>query len=289
MSDEPKLDPNHRADLTFADRAGEAWVRLQDQTDAVVNPFGRAAMARLPLAAGARVLDVGCGCGQTLLQLADAVGTAGSVVGVDVSPPMLAQAKERAAARPEISLVLADAQKHAFPPAGFDALFSRFGVMFFQDARAAFANLRAALRPGGRLAFVCWQAFERNPWAAEPLAAVMRRVPGQPVPEMLRPDRPGPFYLATPERIRTILGDAGFASIAVDPCELPVHIGGAATLAEAVTYCQQIGPAARAMADAPEAARPAIQAALAESLAPFATNRGVFMDGAAWIVTALSP
>jgi hypothetical protein len=158
--------------------------------------------------------------------------------------------------------------------------------MFFQDARAAFANLRTALRPGGRLAFVCWQSLERNPWAGLPLAAVMRRMPDQPMPDMLQPDRPGPFFLAAAERIRAILGDAGFGSIAVEPWEVPVHLGGAATLAEAVSYCQQIGPAARAMADAPEAARPAIEAVLAATLAPYATDRGVFLDGAAWIVTA---
>jgi SAM-dependent methyltransferase len=279
-------EPPRRADLTFADRAGEAWVRLQDQTDAQIAPFGRAALAKLPLPAGAGVLDVGCGCGQTLLELAQVVGPGGRVVGVDVSAPMLARAKERVAGHGEISLVLADAQRHVFPPRHFDALFSRFGVMFFEDARAAFANLWAALRPGGRLAFVCWQSLERNPWAALPLGAVMRRVPGLTMPDLLQPGRPGPYSLAAPEHVRSLLSQAGFSSIGVEPCDMPVHVGGAATLAEAVTYCRQLGPAARATADAPETARPAIEAALSEALAPFVTERGVWMDSAAWIVTA---
>jgi SAM-dependent methyltransferase len=252
----------------------------------MLDPLGRAAMAALPLAPGARVLDVGCGCGQTLLELADVVGPQGRVVGVDISPPMLARARELTAGRPEIEAVLADAQTHALPPASFDAIFSRFGVMFFQDARVAFANLRAALRPGGHLAFVCWQPIERNPWAGVPLAAVMRLRPGAPLPELLHADLPGPFYMGDPARIQAILSDAGFKAVDVAPWEGRIQFGGAMTLAEALDYGRQIGPAARAIADAPEAERPALEEALAAALAPFVTERGVWSDGAAWIVTA---
>jgi ubiquinone/menaquinone biosynthesis C-methylase UbiE len=281
--------PEPRADLNFSDRAGQAWTLLQDQTDAQLDPLGRAAMARLPLTPGGRVLDVGCGCGQTLLELADIVGASGKVVGVDVSPPMLARARERAAARPAISLVQADAQTHPFPPGELDAAYSRFGVMFFQDPRAAFANLRAALRPGGRLAFVCWQALDRNPWAAVPLAAVRRVLPSASPPEMLKPGGPGPFAFADADRVRAILADAGWTSIEIDRWEAPIHIGGAMTLADAQAYGRQIGPAARAIADAPEDARPAMDAAAAEALAAFVTERGVWADAAAWLVTAESP
>jgi SAM-dependent methyltransferase len=212
-------------------------------------------MARLPLAPGQSVLDVGCGCGQTLLQLADLVGPSGRVVGVDISPPMLARARERAAARPEISLVEADAQSYPLPPASFDAVYSRFGVMFFEDPRAAFANLSAALRPGGRLAFVCWQAIERNPWAAIPLAAVQRLQPTA-TPRAPPAGPPGPFSFADPDHVRAILSAAGFASIQLDRWEAPLHIGGAMTLAEAREYAARSGPAARAIAASPEDARP---------------------------------
>jgi len=252
----------------------------------MIDPLGRAALARLPPASGARVLDVGCGCGQTLLELAEVVGPRGRVVGVDVSEPMLVRAGERIAAHPEIELVRADAQTHAFAPATFDAVFSRFGVMFFQDARAAFANLRAALRPGGRLAFVCWQERARNAWAELPLQAVMRLLPPEALPEMLSTGKPGPFFLSDPAFIRTLLTGAGFIAVEVEPLEQPLHVGGALTLADAVAYCRQIGPAARATAEAPETLRPALDAALEAALAPFVTPRGVWMDGAAWVVTA---
>lgn len=282
----PPEETPRRADQAFTERAGQAWAKLQDRTDAMLDGLGRAALAALPLAPGASVLDVGCGCGQTLLELAEVVGASGRVVGVDISPPMLARARELTAGRPEVTVVLADAQAHAFPPGSFDAIYSRFGVMFFQDARAAFANLRAALRPGGRLAFVCWQPVERNPWAGVPLAAVMRLRPGAPLPELLHPDLPGPFYLGDPARIRAILADAGFSAIDVAPWQGRIHFGGAMNQAEALDYARQIGPAARAIADAPEAERPALEEALAAALAPFVGERGVWSDGAAWIVTA---
>jgi len=276
----------NRASQTFADKTGEAWVRLQDQTDALIDPLGRAAIARLAPAVGEHVLDVGCGCGQTLLELAELVGPSGRVQGVDVSPPMTARARERTAGIEAISLVVADAQTHLFAPASFDAVFSRFGVMFFDDARAAFRNLRAAARPGARLGFVCWQAMAKNPWALRPLEAVMRLLPSSAMPEMLRAGRPGPFSFADPAHVRATLGDAGWRDVALESLERPLQVGGAATLDEVVAYSLQIGPAARAMADAPEELKPALAAALREALVPFAGARGVFMDGAVWIVSA---
>jgi SAM-dependent methyltransferase len=275
-----------RASQSFVEKAGEAWVRLQDQTDALIDPLGRVAIERLGVAAAERILDVGCGCGQTLLQLADLTGPSGHVLGVDISPPMLARARERIAGRPNIATALGDAQTYAFAPGSVDALFSRFGVMFFDDPRAAFRNLRTAARPGGRLSFVCWQALGKNPWAARPLEAVMRLLPASAMPDMLREGRPGPFFLSDPALVREILEAAGWRDVSLEPVEMPLHLAGAATLDAAVEYSFQIGPAARAMADAPEALKPALAAALRESLAPFAGARGVFVDGAAFVVVA---
>ena len=275
-----------RASQSFVDKAGEAWVRMQDRTDALIDPLGRVAIQRLGGVGAERILDVGCGCGQTLLQLAEVVGPSGQVLGVDISPPMLARARERIAGRPGIALALGDAQVHAFAPGSFDALYSRFGVMFFDDPRAAFRNLRAAARSDGRLSFVCWQDLAKNAWAARPLEAVMRLLPRGAMPDMLIEGRPGPFFLADPARVRAILGDAGWKDVCLEPVEMPLHLGGAATLDEAVEYCLQIGPAARAMVDAPQSLKPALEAALREALAPFASARGVFMDGAAFVVGA---
>jgi ubiquinone/menaquinone biosynthesis C-methylase UbiE len=275
-----------RASQSFVDKAGEAWVRMQDRTDALIDPLGRIAIERLAVAAGERILDVGCGCGQTLLQLAERVGPSGHVLGVDISPPMLARARQRVAAQPTVALALGDAQTYAFAPGAFDAVYSRFGVMFFDDARAAFRNLRAAARPGGRLSFVCWQDLAKNPWAARPLEAVMRLLPESAMPDMLREGRPGPFFLSDPARVRAILGDAGWKDVSLEPVEMPLHLAGAATVDEAVDYSLQIGPAARAMAEAPDALKPELEAALREALAPFASARGVFMNGAAFVVGA---
>jgi ubiquinone/menaquinone biosynthesis C-methylase UbiE len=275
-----------RASQSFVEKGGEAWVRMQDRTDALIEPLGRIAIERLGVRAGERVLDVGCGCGQTLLQLAERAGPSGHVLGVDISPPMLARAGERAADSPTIALALGDAQVYAFAPAAFDAVYSRFGVMFFDDARAAFRNLRAAARAGGRLSFVCWQELAKNPWAARLLEAVMPLLPESALPDMLREGRPGPFFLSDPARLRAILGDAGWKDVSIEPVEMPLHLGGAATLDEAVEYSLQIGPAARAMDGAPEAVRPALEGALRQAIAPFAGARGVFMDGAAFVVGA---
>ena len=275
-----------RASQSFVEKAGEAWVRLQDRTDALIDPLGRVAIERLGVVAGERILDVGCGCGQTLLQLAEIAGPSGQVLGVDISPPMLARARERIAGRPTIAVALGDAQAYAFAPGAFDALYSRFGVMFFDDARAAFRNLRAAARSSGRLSFVCWQDLAKNPWAARPLEAVMRLLPESAMPDMLREGRPGPFFMSDPARVRAILADAGWKDVSLEPVEMPLHLGRAATLDEALEYSLQIGPAARAMADAPETLKPALEAALREALAPFASARGVIMDGAAFVVGA---
>jgi SAM-dependent methyltransferase len=275
-----------RASQSFVEKAGEAWVRMQERTDTLIDPLGRVAIERLGVGAGERVLDVGCGCGQTLLELADLVGPGGHVLGVDISPPMLERARERAAGRPNVALALGDAQAYAFAPRDFDAVYSRFGVMFFDDPRAAFRNLRAAARPGGRLSFVCWQDLAKNPWAARPLEAVLRLLPASAMPDMLREGRPGPFFLSDPPRVRAILDDAGWQGVSLEPVEMPLHLGGAATLDEAVAYCLQIGPASRAMADAPKTLEPALTAALREALAPFASARGVFIDGAAFVVRA---
>jgi SAM-dependent methyltransferase len=279
-------DGNLPREPVFTERAGLAWTKVQEQTDAQLDPIGRAAIVQLALSSGQRIIDVGCGCGQTVLQLGDIVGRAGYVLGVDISVPMLERARQRAQGRPQIALAVADAETHSFDAGAFDAAYSRFGVMFFQDTRAAFANLRRALRPGGHLSFACWQALARNPWADLPLRAVTAVLPPAPLQSMLQPDNPGPFYLADPDRVRTILLDAGFTSVVIDRWENPVHLGGAMTVAQAVAYCRLLGPASRAMADAPEALRPALDAALAAALEPFASARGVWMDGAAFVVTA---
>src|SRR5262249_38336345 len=149
------------------------------------------------------VLDVGCGCGDSTVDLARRVAPDGTVVGMDISAVMLERARQTAREQGvNARFEHADAQTHAFAPASFDVLFSRFGVMFFADPTAAFANLRSALRPGGKLAFVCWQSLAENPWMLVPLGAAFQIIPPPPMPA---PDAPGPFAFADQSRVRSIL------------------------------------------------------------------------------------
>ncbi|HYZ33803.1 MAG TPA: methyltransferase domain-containing protein, partial [Crenalkalicoccus sp.] len=145
--------------------AGRSWVAGQERMDATFAPLTEVALALAAPRPGERVLDIGCGCGGTLLALADRVGSAGEVLGLDVSAPMLARAAERAAGLPQVRTALGDAAAHPLPPAHFDLGFSRFGVMFFRGPVGAFRHIRAALRPGGRLVFICWRALAENDWA----------------------------------------------------------------------------------------------------------------------------
>ena len=285
---DPNPDPA-RVDQWWQDRAGRAWAELSDATDHQLDPLGRLALDRLAPAAGERVLDVGCGCGQTVLQLAGAVGPTGQVLGVDISDVMLARASERvsAAAAHQVTLLRADAATHRFAPASVDGIYSRFGVMFFDDPRAAFANLRAALAPAGRMSFVCWQAQEQNPWSLIPLRAARSVLPSAPLPPPLEGGGgPGPFSLADPSVIRDLLATAGFQRVDIAPHATPVHIGAAHTLEAAIDYLMRIGPAARLVGENDPATRPAIRAAITHALTPFSGETGVWLDAAVWLVTA---
>jgi len=233
------------------------------------------------------MLDVGCGCGQTTLQLAAKVGPRGSVTGIDISTPMLERARARAAERElaQVRFLNADAQTTAVGAAAFDLVFSRFGVMFFADPRAAFANLRASLAPGGRVAFVCWQDLKLNPWMRVPLLAAAQHITLQPPSG---PDAPGPFSFAAPARVRAILEGAGFADVAIDPLELELVVGGAGgNLEQAVEIMLELGPMAAAMREADPALRPRVADAVREALAPFASPAGVKLGSAVWIVRAV--
>jgi SAM-dependent methyltransferase len=277
------------ADRGWQDRAGQAWSDLHAETDRQLAPLGALALGRLAPRPGERVIDVGCGCGQTLLQLASAVGPAGRVLGVDVSEVMLARARTRvaeAAATPPVEIACADAASFSFPARAFDAIFSRFGLMFFEHPTAAFQNLRAALAASGRLAFVSWQGLERNPWALVPLRAVQDALPDAPTPALLAPDAPGPFSLAEPARVGELLEGAGFQDVRIEEVTTQIQVGGAATVDEAMKYLLRIGPAARQLAESEPARRPVGEAALARAIAPYASERGVWMEGAVLLVTA---
>ncbi len=275
--------PNAEQITYWNEQAAPLWLAENARLDAMLAPFGLAVMERARPAAGERVLDVGCGVGQTSLQLATRVGPKGTVLGADISAPMLARARERAArdALANVRFENADAQTFSFTPNGVDLVFSRFGVMFFADPGAAFANLARALRPGGRLAFVCWQALAQNPWLANSVAAIAKHVS---LPAPPAPDAPGPFSFADAARVRGILVRAGFRSVSHEPLTGEMALG--KTVDEALDFALQVGPAGSALREATPAQRAAASASIREALAAYATPDGVRMKYAAWIVTA---
>ncbi|WP_436794984.1 class I SAM-dependent methyltransferase [Actinospongicola halichondriae] len=193
------------------------WIQAEDFTTLVAASFGRRAMDGLGLDAGQRVLDVGCGTGPTTTELARRVAPGGTVLGVDIAPSMLVAARTRAEKEGvgNVEFAVGDVETDDLGTGSFDAVFSHFGVMFFADPGAAFANIRTALREGGRLGFVCWQDVFANEWMLIPGSAAMS-VTGE-LPPMPGPGEPGPFSLSDPAHVEALLQGAGFRAIDVVP------------------------------------------------------------------------
>jgi SAM-dependent methyltransferase len=266
---------------------GQRWATLQREIDGIVAPFGEAALRLAAPQVGERVVDVGCGCGDTSIELARAVGETGEVLGVDVSRPMLEVARAHAglAGWAKLAFREADASEAALP-AGVDLLFSRFGVMFFGQPVPAFRHLRASLRSHGRFVFVCWRAPRDNGWAMTPLAAARQAMNITPVP--VDPNAPGPFAFADDERLRVILADAGFEKADIQRFDAPIHLG--ATPRTAAENAARIGPASRFVRDVGIENLPVIVDAIESALQPLAAPDGrVSLLGSTWLVAASNP
>lgn len=248
--------------------------------------------ARLLAAAGPRpgqrVVDIGCGCGDEAIAAARLVtdgGAGGHVLGVDLSEPMLAVA--RAQARDGrvrgVGFLGADAQAHAFDPASFDVAFSGFGLMFFADPAAAFRNVAAALRPGARLAFLCWQDAELVEYIRLPFGVIAAHTE----PPPLRPaDAPGPFSLHDPRRIRALLGGAGFHGIRIEGITGRMAVG--SDVEDAIAYYKDHPTGRQRLAGLPPATIAAIEADLRRVLGRRTGPGGVWLGYAAWLVTAVA-
>jgi SAM-dependent methyltransferase len=263
------------------EKAGRDWTQLQERMDRNLSRVHTAIMDFAAPKPGQAVLDIGCGTGTTSLALADAVGSTGRVFGVDISQPMLALAKSRAAGRDSLVFEMADASVQAFAPE-YDLLFSRFGVMFFDDPITAFANLHRALKPGGRLAFVCWRTPAENPWASAPLAAARPFLPDMTPPD---PNAPGPFAFSDPQRMLSILTDVGFHDVETKKYDGVMPMGRDLDVIAEQTL--QIGPLSRAMGAADPATRVKIVEAARAALAKFAAPDGeIAPPVACWLVSA---
>ncbi len=300
MSEQPKDSASQPAPTSalnrqdWADAMGRRWNDHLAQFESMLAPIGAAAIAAAKLQPGEKVVDVGCGGGPTTLDIASRLGPRGLAVGVDLSPVLvdaarakLAAAGPRAGAAP-VKFVCGDASKLALEDAPFDVLFSRFGVMFFEDPVAAFRTMRSWLKPKddkgpGRLAFICWAPPKENPWIGE-IETITRRYVATPD---IDPHAPGPFGLSDPERTRAILGSAGFTDVAMELWRGGQAVGGpGATLAQAADFAMTGMSVGSALKDQPDAVKARARADVEALFAKYLTPEGVMMPSAAWIVTA---
>jgi len=262
-------------------KAGKKWAEFQHALDIMMDPLGLQAIQQADLKSTDHVLDVGCGCGSTSIHLGQ---LAARVLGIDISTPMLEVAKSRTASSGGTTeFLLADAAVQQFPPDSFDLIFSRFGVMFFDDPVSAFSNLRTSLKPQGRLCFLCWRAINENPWMMIPLTTILQYIPP---PEPAAAGTAGPFAFADIDYVRTILTGAGFNSIEAKSIDAIISVGTGKDLQESLTFLEKIGPVASLVADQSEQVVAQIRAALLETLKTYQTADGIKMGAACWIVTA---
>ena len=265
-------------------RAAVTWVSMQERLDAVFAGLTQAALDAAAPQPGDSVLDIGCGCGATLLALAQRVGPQGMVLGLDISEPMSARARERAASLglDQVAVIVDDAASHAFAPGTVDLLFSRFGVMCFPDPVVACANLHRAIKPNGRLLFAAWRSLAENAWFSVPMAAARALLPPQPPPV---PDAPGPFAFADAARACRLLEQAGWTGVHAQRLDVALQLAGPGQLAEATAFATSIGPLARILPEVDEAARPPIRAAVADALRHHDGPDGICLGASIWIVS----
>ncbi|MEM6621263.1 MAG: methyltransferase domain-containing protein [Pseudomonadota bacterium] len=265
-------------------RTGLEWSRHSEAMEGMLGPAGQAGLDALAPQAGENILDLGCGAGASTAALAAAVGSAGNVFGVDVSPDLILAARSRLSNLPQADLIEADATTHAFQPAGYDAVFSRFGSMFFEDPAAAFANVRGALKAGARAVMVAWREPAQNQWATVPMSFVAegladpRSAPG-----------PSPFSWADPDVFREQLTAGGFESVSATHYDFmaAVSLGeDPDPVRRAIALMMRIGPLAARLRGAPEEAKREAEAFLTARLARHVHQGVVRLPASAWIVSA---
>jgi SAM-dependent methyltransferase len=263
---------------------GTQWAAGQDRWDAINDGFNSPLLDAAAIAGGDRVLDIGCGAGRTTRLAARRAGE-GRAMGLDLSGPMLERA--RASAEREglgnVSFVQGDAQVHPFEPASFDAAVSRYGMTFFGDPVAALANIRGALRPGGRLAFICAAEAEANEWL-QALAALDGILP---LGGFGAPGGPGMFSLTDPDRIRSLLTAAGFTGTGVERVEAAGDWG--ADAEDAAAFLLDSGPGRHLLSQVTPDAQRLARRALTEHLRPCEGGGAVWLRSTSWLVTAVRP
>ncbi|MFG6177681.1 class I SAM-dependent methyltransferase [Halomonas sp. THAF12] len=271
------------------DTLADKFNRFQDILMNGLSFHSRVPLEDLEVAPGSRILDVGCGWGDTAIQLARMTGPEGQVLGIDCVEAFLEDARRRAenAGVTNVRFEAADVERYSFA-ADFDLCFSRFGMMFFEHPVPAMRNIFKALKPGGELMFIVWRDIEHNPWLGLPKQVVLDFLP--PPGEEARTCGPGPFSMANPEVVRQQLESAGFVDIGFDRNDGPVEVGD--SVENAMRFQLALGPAGEVFREAGEEAerqRPEIEAALRRALAPFEQGGKIVMGSSSWTVVARKP
>ncbi len=266
---------------------GERWAERDDFMARLLEPAAFALLEKISPISGIDAIDIGCGGGSQTMTLAEKIGMGGSVLGVDISEPLLSRARQRAihteSKRADVEFLKTDASTNQFTANSVDLLFSRFGVMFFDDPVAAFANLRHALRPDGNLGFCCWREKSANDWINLPYQAIRSYLPEQIEED---PCAPGPFAFARHEYVSEVLENAGFSGVQITPCDVPMSFGPSRGIQDAVKELTMTGPIAKLMADLSDDIRARAFEGVVEALEPNYSDGMVALSGAIWLVTA---
>ena len=258
-------------------RMGDAWAKAEARIDQLMTPLSEVALKHIAAQPGERILDVGCGCGSMSIALSEA---GAEVFGVDISQKMIDQANINAQSHSAVSFAVGDAAAMAFD-SHFNAVFSRYGVMFFADPVGAFSNIRSALADNGRMVFLCWQAPAENPWVSIPAAALKPFSADEPAPD---PRAPGPFAFADQDYLRETLEAAGFNNVEISSLKKTLHLG--ASVEEAMQFQSQIGPLSGLLAELDEETGRKATEAVIEALKPHQSSDGLKLGAATWLVSA---
>ncbi len=277
------FDKNSESQKYWNEDGGNKWAENIDTVESIIESLSAILIEAIAAQNNEVVLDVGCGGGITTMQLAEQVGSGGSVLGVDVSEPIISVARKRAIDIGNLEFEQCDAATFALVENSFDIITSRFGVMFFDDPILAFANLHGALKPSGRLVFLCWRALEENPWIAEPVKATFEILPPPADAEKPDPKAPGPFSLADDSHLKMILSSAGFNNIELQAVDERLAMG---NLNDAVSFLMKMGPASEVIEAASKEGKMAVAEAMKKVLTSYETTKGVMTPAATWLVSA---
>lgn len=280
MTTKPQTDDAQAA--LWNGSAGRAWVEAQTMLDRLFQPFQELLLETVPFGAAGQALDIGCGTGAITLAVSQRLGEQGRCVGVDISEPMIAAARARAERlHASARYVLADAQTHAFAPQSFDLILSRFGVMFFSDPVAAFANLRRAAKPGAELRLIAWRAAAENPFMTTAERAAAPLLPNLPIRQ---PGAPGQFAFADRQKVQAILQDSGWSEIDIRPIDVPCAL----PEPDLIPYLSRLGPVGMSLQTADDTTREQVIDTVRAAFGPFVLGAEVRFSAACWMIGARS-